>query len=38
MTNKQPQQRDEIGMVALGVMGLNFLLNVADHGRVVANN
>jgi 6-phosphogluconate dehydrogenase len=30
--NKQPQQRSEIGMVGLGVMGRNLLLNMADHG------
>lgn len=29
--NKQTQQSD-IGMVGLGVMGRNFLLNMADHG------
>jgi 6-phosphogluconate dehydrogenase len=32
MTSTQPQQRYEIGMVGLGVMGRNFLLNMADHG------
>jgi 6-phosphogluconate dehydrogenase len=36
MTNKQPQQQYEIGMVGLGVMGRNFLLNIADHGHSVA--
>jgi 6-phosphogluconate dehydrogenase len=36
MTNQQPQQRYEIGMVGLGVMGRNFLLNMADHGFSVA--
>jgi 6-phosphogluconate dehydrogenase len=36
MTNKQPQQQYEIGMVGLGVMGRNFLLNMADHGFSVA--
>ena len=36
MINKQPQQQYEIGMVGLGVMGRNFLLNMADHGRSVA--
>ena len=35
MTNKQPQQY-AIGMVGLGVMGRNFLLNMADHGCKVA--
>ena len=34
--NKQPQQRYEIGMVGLGVMGRNFVLNMADHGFSVA--
>jgi 6-phosphogluconate dehydrogenase len=32
MNNTQPQQRYEIGMVGLGVMGRNFLLNMAGHG------
>jgi 6-phosphogluconate dehydrogenase len=36
MTNKQPQQRYEIGMVGLGVMGRNLVLNMADHGGEVA--
>jgi len=36
MTNKQSQQPCEIGMVGLGVMGRNFLLNMADHGLLVA--
>jgi 6-phosphogluconate dehydrogenase len=36
MTNKQPQQQYEIGMVGLGVMGRNLLLNMADHGFAVA--
>jgi 6-phosphogluconate dehydrogenase len=36
MTNNHPQQRYEIGMVGLGVMGRNFLLNMADHGFSVA--
>jgi 6-phosphogluconate dehydrogenase len=36
MTNKQPQQQYAIGMVGLGVMGRNFLLNMADHGFSVA--
>ena len=34
MTNKQ--QRYEIGMVGLGVMGRNLVLNMADHGFAVA--
>jgi len=32
----QPQQRYEVGMVGLGVMGRNLLLNMADHGFSVA--
>jgi len=36
MTNMQPQQRYEVGMVGLGVMGRNLLLNMADHGFSVA--
>jgi 6-phosphogluconate dehydrogenase len=32
----QTQQRYEIGMVGLGVMGRNLLLNMADHGFSVA--
>jgi len=36
MKNMQPQQRYEIGMVGLGVMGRNLLLNMADHGFSVA--
>ena len=36
MANKQPQQRYEIGMVGLGVMGRNLVLNMADHGFSVA--
>ena len=32
MTNKQPQQQYAIGMVGLGVMGRNLVLNMADHG------
>jgi 6-phosphogluconate dehydrogenase len=36
MTNKQPQQAYEIGMIGLGVMGRNLLLNMADHGFAVA--
>ncbi|MGA9032373.1 MAG: NAD(P)-binding domain-containing protein, partial [Sulfuricaulis sp.] len=36
MANKQPQQQYEIGMVGLGVMGRNLLLNMADHGNSVA--
>jgi 6-phosphogluconate dehydrogenase len=36
MSDTQPQQRYEIGMVGLGVMGRNLLLNMADHGFSVA--
>lgn len=36
MENTPPQPRFEIGMVGLGVMGRNFLLNMADHGFSVA--
>jgi len=36
MTQKQPRQTYEIGMIGLGVMGRNFLLNMADHGYSVA--
>ena len=36
MTNKQPQQQYAIGMVGLGVMGRNLVLNMADHGFSVA--
>ena len=36
MTNTKPQQRYEIGMVGLGVMGRNLVLNMADHGNSVA--
>jgi len=36
MTHEHPQQRYEIGMVGLGVMGRNLLLNMADHGFSVA--
>lgn len=32
MTNMQPQQRYEIGLVGLGVMGCNLVLNIADQG------
>jgi 6-phosphogluconate dehydrogenase len=32
----QPQQQYEIGMIGLGVMGRNMLLNMADHGFPVA--
>jgi 6-phosphogluconate dehydrogenase len=36
MRNTQPQQTYEIGMVGLGVMGRNLVLNMADHGFLVA--
>jgi 6-phosphogluconate dehydrogenase len=36
MRNTQSQQQYEIGMVGLGVMGRNLLLNMADHGFSVA--
>ena len=36
MTNNQPQQQYAIGMVGLGVMGRNLVLNMADHGFTVA--
>jgi hypothetical protein len=32
MTKKQPPEQYAIGMVGLGVMGRNFLLNMADRG------
>ena len=32
----QQQQRYEIGMIGLGVMGRNMVLNMADHGFSVA--
>jgi len=36
MPHKHSQQRYEIGMVGLGVMGRNLVLNMADHGFSVA--
>jgi 6-phosphogluconate dehydrogenase len=36
MKTNQPQHRFEIGMVGLGVMGRNLVLNMADHGFPVA--
>jgi 6-phosphogluconate dehydrogenase len=36
MTDKQSKQRHKIGMVGLGVMGRNLVLNMADHGYAVA--
>ena len=36
MSDTQPQKRYEIGMVGLGVMGRNLVLNIADHEFSVA--
>ncbi|MDR3491391.1 MAG: NADP-dependent phosphogluconate dehydrogenase [Gammaproteobacteria bacterium] len=36
MTSHNTKTRCEIGMVGLGIMGQNLLLNMADHGFVVA--
>ena len=36
MTNRQPQQQYEIGMVGFCVMGRNLLLSMAHHGFSVA--
>ena len=36
MTNTQPQQGYEIGIIGLGVIGRNLVLNMADHGSPVA--
>jgi 6-phosphogluconate dehydrogenase len=36
MSNKQPQQRHEIGMVGTGFMGRNLALKMADYGYAVA--
>jgi 6-phosphogluconate dehydrogenase len=36
MKNTPSQQRYEIGMVGLGVMGRHLLLNMAGHGFSVA--
>jgi 6-phosphogluconate dehydrogenase len=36
MSNEPAKSGYEIGMVGLGVMGRNFLLNMADHGSSVA--
>jgi 6-phosphogluconate dehydrogenase len=36
MTENQPQQQHAVGMIGLGVMGRNMLLNMADHGFPVA--
>ncbi|MCL7421296.1 MAG: NAD(P)-binding domain-containing protein [Methylobacter sp.] len=32
MTYQQAQQRHELGMIGLGVMGRNLVLNMADRG------
>jgi 6-phosphogluconate dehydrogenase len=36
MTREKAQQQYEIGMIGLGVMGRNLVLNMADHGFSVA--
>ena len=36
MTNKRPQPGHKIGIIGLGVIGRNLLLNMADHGFLVA--
>jgi 6-phosphogluconate dehydrogenase len=36
MNNTRPQQPCEIGVIGLGVMGRNLLVNMADHGFAVA--
>ena len=36
MTDTSSQPQSEIGMIGLGVMGRNLLLNMADHGFAVA--
>ncbi|MHB8520005.1 MAG: NADP-dependent phosphogluconate dehydrogenase [Limisphaerales bacterium] len=36
MTNKRIEQKADLGMVGLGVMGRNLVLNMADHGFSVA--
>jgi 6-phosphogluconate dehydrogenase len=36
MTHAGVKQQSELGMVGLGVMGRNFLMNLADHGFQVA--
>jgi 6-phosphogluconate dehydrogenase len=37
MTDKQPQQRHQIGIVGLGVTGPNLMLNMADPDCSVAD-
>ena len=36
MTMTQPQQQYAIGMIGLGVMGRNLVMNMADRGYTVA--
>ena len=36
MNNEKPQHQYEIGLVGLGVMGRNLVLNMADRGSAVA--
>jgi len=36
MKNINQQKQNDIGMIGLGVMGRNFVLNIADHGFSVA--
>ncbi len=36
MANADAEKLAEIGMIGLGIMGKNFLLNLADHGFQVA--
>lgn len=36
MTNKRPRPVHEIGIIGLGVIGRNLLLNMADQGLPVA--
>jgi 6-phosphogluconate dehydrogenase len=36
MTNNQTQQKYAIGVIGLGVMGPNLVLNIAGHGFSVA--
>src|SRR5689334_5894439 len=36
MTNYKAQQEHDLGMVGLGVMGRNLVLNMSDHGFSVA--
>ena len=36
MTNTQSRSGHEIGIIGLGIIGRNLLLNMADHGFPVA--